>query len=125
MTGIDHLDVVGAQSVLEVAEVVAAALGARMELGGEPGRIVVTGAPDPALRVVIELAIHDRGLPERWTRASRSPTTAVATNAAAGPSTSTAPSPNAATGHSPRHDDRVQMAPARAASPRCYQTVWR
>lgn len=68
MTGNDHLDVVGAQSVLEVAEVVAAVLEARMEMGGEPGRIVVTGAPDPALRVVIELAIHDRGLPERWTR---------------------------------------------------------
>ncbi|TQC44073.1 hypothetical protein EEB14_39390 [Rhodococcus sp. WS4] len=68
MTEVDHIDVVGAQSVLEVAEVVAAVLGARMEMGGEPGRIVVTAAPDPDLRVVIGLAINDRGLPERWTR---------------------------------------------------------
>ncbi len=68
MTEVDGIDVVGAQSVLEVAEVVAAVLGARMEMGGEPGRIVVTGAPDPDLRVVIGLAINDRGLPERWTR---------------------------------------------------------
>jgi hypothetical protein len=65
---VDCIDVVGAQSVLEVAEVVAAVLGARMEMGGEPGRIVVTGAPDTDLRVVIGLAINDRGLPERWTR---------------------------------------------------------
>ena len=68
MTEVDHIDVVGAHSVLEVAEVVAAVLGARMEMGGEPGRIVITGAPDPDLRVVIGLAINDRGLPERWTR---------------------------------------------------------
>ncbi|MFD9670288.1 hypothetical protein ACFWAY_53845, partial [Rhodococcus sp. NPDC059968] len=68
MTEVDHIDVAGAQSVLEVAEVVSAVLGARMEMGGEPGRIVVTGAPDPDLRVVIGLAINDRGLPERWTR---------------------------------------------------------
>ncbi|KXF57178.1 hypothetical protein AXA44_30815 [Rhodococcus sp. SC4] len=68
MTEVDHIDVVGAQSVLEVAEVVATALGARMEMGGEPGRIVVTGASDPDLRVVIGLAINDRGMPERWTR---------------------------------------------------------
>ncbi|MFC9841038.1 hypothetical protein ACFVKB_45915 [Rhodococcus sp. NPDC127530] len=68
MTEVDYIDVVGAQSVLEVAEVVAAVLGARMEMGGEPGRIVITGAPDPDLRVVIGLAINDRGLPERWTR---------------------------------------------------------
>jgi hypothetical protein len=68
MTEVDYIDVVGAQSVLEVAEVVAAVLGARMEMGGEPGRIVVTGTPDPDLRVVIGLAINDRGIPERWTR---------------------------------------------------------
>ncbi|KAF0959245.1 MULTISPECIES: hypothetical protein [Rhodococcus] len=68
MTEVDYIDVVGAQSVLEVAEVVAAVLGARMEMGGEPGRIVVTGTPDPDLRVVIGLAINDRGLPERRTR---------------------------------------------------------
>ena len=68
MTEVDHIDVVGAQSVLEVAEVIAAILGARMEMGSEPGRIVVTGAPDPDLRVVIGLAINDRGIPERWTR---------------------------------------------------------
>ncbi|WP_016880622.1 MULTISPECIES: hypothetical protein [unclassified Rhodococcus (in: high G+C Gram-positive bacteria)] len=68
MTEVDYIDVVGAQSVLEVAEAVAAVLGARMEMGGEPGRIVVTGAPDPDLRVVIGLAINDRGIPERWTR---------------------------------------------------------
>lgn len=68
MTEADHIDVIGAQSVLQVAEVVAAALGARMEMGGEPGLIVVTGAPDPDLRVVIGLAINDRGLPDRWTR---------------------------------------------------------
>ncbi|MFD9667153.1 hypothetical protein ACFWAY_37045 [Rhodococcus sp. NPDC059968] len=68
MTEVDHIDVLGAQSVLEVAEVVAAVLGARMAMGGEPGRIVVTGTPDPDLRVVIGLAINDRGIPERWTR---------------------------------------------------------
>ncbi|MFF2114923.1 hypothetical protein [Rhodococcus koreensis] len=68
MTGVDHLDVLGGQSVLEVAEMVAAVLGARTAMGGEPGRIVVTEAPDPALRIVIELAIHDRELPERWAR---------------------------------------------------------
>ncbi|MDV7246725.1 MULTISPECIES: hypothetical protein [Rhodococcus] len=68
MTEVDYIDVIGAQSVLEVAEVVAAVLGARMEMGGEPGRIVVTGAPDPDLRVVVGLAINDRGVPERWTR---------------------------------------------------------
>ncbi len=85
--------------MLEVAEVVAAVLGARMEMGGEPGRIVVTGTPDPDLRVVIGLAINDRGLPERWTR--RITITHDATNAAAGRSIYTVPSPNAATGHSP------------------------
>ncbi|EID79538.1 MULTISPECIES: hypothetical protein [Rhodococcus] len=68
MIEVDYIDVIGAQSVLEVAEVVAAALGARMEMGGEPGLIVVTGAPDPDLRIVIGLAINDRGLPDRWTR---------------------------------------------------------
>ena len=68
MTEVDYIDVVGAQSVLEVAEVVAAVLGAQMEMGCEPGRIVVTAASDPELRVVIGLAINDRGLPERWTR---------------------------------------------------------
>ncbi|RYE41918.1 MAG: hypothetical protein EOP24_34850 [Hyphomicrobiales bacterium] len=68
MTEVDYIDVVGAQSVLEVAEVVAAVLGARMEMGGEPGRIVVTAGSDPDLRVVIGLAINDRGVPERWTR---------------------------------------------------------
>ncbi|NDV10537.1 hypothetical protein GXW84_40060 [Rhodococcus sp. IEGM 248] len=68
MTEVGHIDVVGAQSVLEAAEVVAAVLMARMEMGGEPGRIVVTGAPDPELRVAIGLAISDRGLPDRWTR---------------------------------------------------------
>ena len=67
MTEVDYIDVVGAQSVLEVAEVVAAVLGARMEMGGEPGRNVVTEAPDPELRVVIGLTINDRELPERWT----------------------------------------------------------
>ncbi|WP_225929752.1 hypothetical protein [Rhodococcus opacus] len=51
-----------------MAEVVAAVLGARMEMGGEPGRIVVTGAPDLELRVAIGLSINDRGIPERWTR---------------------------------------------------------
>jgi hypothetical protein len=68
MTEVDHIDVVGAQSVLEVAEVVAAVLGARMEMGGEPGRIVITEAPDPDLRIVIGLSVNDRGLPDRWTR---------------------------------------------------------
>jgi hypothetical protein len=68
MTEVDHIDVVGAESVLEVAEAVAAVLAAQIEMGGEPGRIVVTGAPDPDLQVVIGLAINDRGMPERWTR---------------------------------------------------------
>ncbi|AWK76457.1 hypothetical protein CBI38_34245 (plasmid) [Rhodococcus oxybenzonivorans] len=68
MTEVDYIDVLGGKSVLEVAEVIAAVLGARMEMGGEPGRIVVTGTPDPDLRVVIGLAINDRGIPERWTR---------------------------------------------------------
>ena len=63
-----YIDVVWAHSVLEVAEVVAAVLGARLEMGGEPGRIVVTGAPDPDLRVVVGVANGDRGLPDRWTR---------------------------------------------------------
>lgn len=70
MTEVDYIDVVGAQSVLEVAEVVAAVLGARMEMGGEPGRIVVTGTPDPDLRVVIGLAINDRGLPRKVDQAN-------------------------------------------------------
>lgn len=68
MTEVDHIDVVGAQSVLEVAEAVAAVLTAQMEMGSEPGRIVVTGAPDPDLQAVIGLTINDRGMPERWTR---------------------------------------------------------
>lgn len=67
----DYIEVVGAQSVIEVADVVAAVLGARIEMGGEPGRIVVTGAQDSGLRVVIGLAVDDpdRSVPDGvWTR---------------------------------------------------------
>ncbi|MBC2644543.1 MULTISPECIES: hypothetical protein [unclassified Rhodococcus (in: high G+C Gram-positive bacteria)] len=64
----DYIDVVGAQSVIEVADVVAGVLGARMEMGGEPGRIVVTGASDSGLRIVIGLAVDDRSASGTWTR---------------------------------------------------------
>ena len=62
--GLDHLDgAVRLRTWLNNPAV----LGARRQLGGEPGRIVVTEAPDPEPRVVIGLTINDRGLPERWT----------------------------------------------------------
>ena len=70
--GEDYIDVVGAQSVIEVAEVVAAVLGTRIEMAGEAGHLIVTTVSDPDLRVVIGLSIgdgnSDRGVPEMWTR---------------------------------------------------------
>lgn len=64
----DYIDVVGARSVLEVADVVAAVLGARMEIGGEPGHIAVTGTSDSGLQIVIGLAADDHPAPGPWTQ---------------------------------------------------------
>ena len=70
MVGEDYIDVIGAQSVIEVAEVVAAVLGTRIEMAGEAGHLIVTTVSDPDLRVVIGLSIgdSDRAVPEMWTR---------------------------------------------------------
>lgn len=64
----DYIDVVGARSVIEVADVVAAVLGARMEMGGEPGNIAVTGTSDSGLRIVVGVAVDDRPTPGTWTQ---------------------------------------------------------
>ena len=110
MTEVDHIDVVGAQSVLEVAEVIAAILGARMEMGSEPGRIVVTGAPILIFGLSSGWRSTTAGYPKGGPDESRSPTLAVATNAVAGHRTYTAPSPNAATGHLPPREDHPDGA---------------
>ncbi|MDH6291914.1 hypothetical protein [Rhodococcus opacus] len=43
-------------------------LGARMEIGDEPGHIAVTRTSDPGLQIIIELAVDDHPAPGTWTR---------------------------------------------------------
>jgi hypothetical protein len=66
----DYIDVTGAASVVEVADVVAAVLGGRAQVGGEPGTIVVTSAADHDLSLSIALVVEDsdRAAPALWAR---------------------------------------------------------
>ena len=70
-TGQDYIDVIGARSVTALADVIAAKLGARSEMGGEPGRIIVTPMADRDLHVSFEFGRLDytaRRAPDLWTR---------------------------------------------------------
>ncbi|MGW4340186.1 hypothetical protein ACWEK5_46555 [Rhodococcus koreensis] len=69
--GQDYIDVIGATSVTELADVITAILGARTEMRREPGRITVTPTADRDRHVSLEFGPIDdtaRKAPDLWPR---------------------------------------------------------